>query len=170
MAGTIHKFEAAGLGKAPFRYVGNERRIFSIPGVPGSAKPGASCDYCGTAIADCYIIQSSDGKQFKVGSTCVHKTGDRGIIDPVKREEARAKRERKHERDDLRIANATDLLTSKVKAALAAEPSPIEWRAERGDTKLDWVEWMFKHAGRRGMVEAARVVEKLFHELKETNQ
>lgn len=87
MTEKIHKFEEAGLGKAPFQVVGvHEERgpkvtyidgIRCESGAPG--QPVGTCDYCGTGIADCYEIRSSDGKEFVVGSDCVAKTGDAGL-------------------------------------------------------------------------------------------
>lgn len=82
---TIHAFEERGLGKAPFRWL---REIDC-----GSIRRGSTCDFCGTPIRYLEVILSSDGKEFKVGCDCVAKTGDKGLIDTVKRERARARRE-----------------------------------------------------------------------------
>lgn len=70
----IHWFESAGLGLAPFRFVGTEHKLFTIPGTD-VCKPGSSCDYCGTAISQLCWVESSDGKRFKVGSDCIAKAG-----------------------------------------------------------------------------------------------
>src|SRR5215831_9819973 len=76
-SGVMHKFEQAGLGKAPFRVVGYTREIYqAVPGDPNCpCQPGAACDYCMTAIVDTFWIRSSDGRRFKVGCDCVYKTG-----------------------------------------------------------------------------------------------
>lgn len=58
----VHPFEAKGLGTAPFMCV-NMRLGGGIP-----------CDFCGTHIVNEYIIKSSDGRYFTVGSDCVSKT------------------------------------------------------------------------------------------------
>lgn len=63
----IHVFEAAGLGLAPFRLV-------------DIWKSHATCDYCGTGILWNCIVESADGRQFRVGRECVNKTGDAGMI------------------------------------------------------------------------------------------
>lgn len=91
---TVHKFEAAGLGKAPFTFLGMERRVGPIDlgngmsvGAPG--QPMGVCDFCGTGIADCYIIRSADDKHSIVGCDCIRKHGDAGlvkVIDPIVRE------------------------------------------------------------------------------------
>ena len=75
----MHVFEKAGLGKAPFKLIGFSECIFKpAPDVP--ARPGTSCDYCGTGIMTVCHIRGADGKQFKVGCNCVEKTGDAGLI------------------------------------------------------------------------------------------
>lgn len=73
----IHPFEAAGLGKAPFKCVGYEYRTFqACQGAP--VQVGGSCRYCGQGICHTYLIKSSDGKTFPVGSNCVEKTNSKG--------------------------------------------------------------------------------------------
>lgn len=57
---AVHRFEAAGLGKGPFRYQGCFR-----------SKDLTSCHHCSTAIRIVHLIKSSDGRVFRVGSDCV---------------------------------------------------------------------------------------------------
>ncbi len=93
-----HVFAASGLGQAPFRVIGFERRVFRVaPDAP--AQPAGSCQYCGTPIADCCLIRSADGRTFVVGTTCVDKTGDSGLIQAYRR----TVEYRSHQRE-LRIA------------------------------------------------------------------
>lgn len=161
----IHVFEEAGLGRAPFRFIGAEHRVGPIEISPGCfvgapGQPMGSCQYCGQGIADCCIIRDADGKTFVVGNVCVNKTGDKGIIDPVKRAMARIQTQKRHARADARIKAAKALLeVDSVMAKLRAEKHPMEWRAKQGATLLDWVEWMFSHAGAAGSINAAKVVE-----------
>lgn len=156
---TIHKFEEAGLGKAPFRVVGVEILRGPLPildpktgqhtgGYSGSpGQPMGCCRYCYTGIAECWWVESADGKRFMVGNVCVGKTGDRGL----KKQMAPLKRELSHKRDDARIATAQAALQDEaIRAAVQAEDSPNPWRAEKGESLLDHVEWMFEHAGRPG--------------------
>lgn len=91
---TVHVFELAGLGKAPFRCVGTQQNWFYVPGVPGSRKPGGTCNYCGTGIAHECLIQSADGKRFVVGCECVKRTGDRGLKNAVKLAQRKARQEK----------------------------------------------------------------------------
>lgn len=70
-----HQFERAGLGSRPFRVLRTERKVFSIPGVEGSSRPGSSCDYCGTAITNVWWVcgSAATDREFKVGCDCVYK-------------------------------------------------------------------------------------------------
>lgn len=99
----MHVFERAGLGKAPFRFVGySERKYQACPDAP--VQPGASCDYCGTGIMGCYEVRSADGKRFVVGCDCIEKTGDAGLIRAYKRSpEYRAKQADARKRADERV-------------------------------------------------------------------
>ncbi len=71
---TQHIFEAAGLGLAPFRFVGIEtdadraavQREREASGMCFTTNHCTSCDYCSQAIRNAYVIQSADGKRFKV--------------------------------------------------------------------------------------------------------
>lgn len=104
---AIHCFEKSGLGKAPFRCVG----LFSLPS-PSLAErnPDAfnnalrelprgvgcgSCQYCGTAIMHNFLIQSADGMRFVVGSDCVARTGDAGLVKQVRAERLKVVREKR---------------------------------------------------------------------------
>ena len=65
----MHKFEAAGLGKAPFECIEVKRN--------GSAEePGGWCAFCGAEIVWEFLIASSDGMAFTVGSHCVKNDSD----------------------------------------------------------------------------------------------
>lgn len=69
---TLHPFEAAKLGKAPFQCVGCRENRFEMPGF--GWKPGGCCNYCGTGILYEFVIRGADGSEFVVGSDCVAKT------------------------------------------------------------------------------------------------
>ena len=108
----IHRFEAAGLGKAPFRCVGVEHRVGPIKigefwvGSPG--QPMGSCNFCGQSIADCFVIRSADAREFIVGCDCVEKTGDIGLkrtLDGEKKKLDREKRRARAEAVTIRQAN-----------------------------------------------------------------
>lgn len=93
---TQHPFEAAGLGKAPFKFIGMEeqdlrygkailnRAEYEKTGIAIETKPGGTCAYCGQYILNMYNVRSADGRVFHVGSDCIEKTGDRKLIDRAK--------------------------------------------------------------------------------------
>jgi hypothetical protein len=71
----MHTFTAAGLGQAPFQYIGMFESVYvACPGAP--VQPAGSCDYCGNGIRYCFQIKSADGKISKVGCDCIKKSGD----------------------------------------------------------------------------------------------
>lgn len=169
---SIHRFESAGLGKAPFRYVGFRELRGPIKeldkdgnwtgfeiGSPG--QPMGTCAYCGQGIAICCEIVSADGRSFIVGSDCVEKTGDAGLR-KVKTDVQKFAREKQKAREAVRIAAALDRLENdaELRAALAAQPHPNEWRREQGDTLLDAYEWRAKQSGHSGKLKIARELEK----------
>lgn len=150
--GTIHVFERAGLGKAPFRFLGAEDKWHSVPGAP--KKPGGSCDFCGTAIVTHCYIRGADGRKFKVGIDCVNKTGDAGLRRNVAAAVREANRVKVAARAEAVFEAATEAFP-KVAAALAAKPHP---RGFAGKTLLDYVNWMHDNAGRKGKLEAAKLI------------
>jgi hypothetical protein len=169
-AETVHKFERAGLGKAPFRFVGvtdadsygsssvsGMSVVGTIGGCEVSTRIGGTCDYCGKAITDIYRIESSDGKRFNVGCDCADKCGDRGIIVSVGAAANKIRTERAHARADAKIAAAVALLPVAAEA-LRTMPHPSAWAAKKGLTRLDWATWMLQNAGRAGKVSAATVI------------
>lgn len=162
-----HTFEVAGLGKAPFRFHHYERKSYqACPGAP--IQPGGSCKYCGQGITDTYYIVSSDNKMFTVGSTCVNKTGDKGLYNKVQRIANRVKREQQIEREEKRIKRARfDVLEEiPIRHALSRKPHCQEWAAKKGMTMLDWSEWMFANSGHSGKMRVTRHLEKIEKELK----
>ena len=162
----VHPFEKAGLGEAPFRFVGMERRVGPIRiasefgttteiGSPG--QPMGVCDYCGTGIAYCCSIKSSDGKVFVVGTTCVNKTEDTRLISDSDRAVRKHRKELQLKRNGERIALGRKTLESaEVQTALAAGLHP----KITGKSMLDYVEYLFKFGGQSGKVKACRIVER----------
>lgn len=149
---TRHPFERRGLGPAPYRLVGAETKLFRIPGVEGSTKPGASCDYCATAITQVYWVKAADGRRFKVGCECIRKAADKGLISGVKQAES-ARRRKLAEAKSAAVKAELDALLVDAAGALAAMPHPKGWA---GRTLLDWVQWMAANAGATGRATALR--------------
>ncbi len=98
-----HPFEAAGLGKAPFRVIGfSVRKYQACQGAP--IQPGTSCDFCGTGIMNVYEILSADAHKFVVGCDCVAKTGDVKLAAEVKACQAERRAEASKARAEARKA------------------------------------------------------------------
>lgn len=110
-----HVFERSGLGKAPFKFIGMHTCTYqACHGAPIQA--GSSCDHCGTGIMYVCTIRDSLGKTFKVGSSCVLKTGDAGMIRAYK--------------------NSPDVRkTNRMKAQAKDERVKTEWAALWNDSE-----------------------------------
>lgn len=155
---SIHVFERAGLGRAPFTYLGWEIRTYqACPGAP--IQPGSSCDFCATGIKEVHLLRSADGKLFKVGCDCIRKSGDGGLRRALSAA-SKAKAEARKAREEQRIELA--------RAAFDANPTPFESnphpypdRTARGERLSGFVSWMFLNAGHTGRLKAARIVEKI---------
>jgi hypothetical protein len=138
-----HVFERAGLGKAPFRFVGMSQNRINYP--DGSSKAGGSCDYCGTGIEWEFGVKSADGRIFKVGCDCINKTGDKGIITAYKN----SPEYRKHQRDlaaakRMRNWEAFIALVNANRSILASFPHPYGFTdRETGKpmSALDYVDY-----------------------------
>src|SRR4051812_20413369 len=100
----VHKFEAAGLGKFPYKFLG----MYEAGG------HGTSCDYCGTHIRYVYMVGSSDSKKFKTGCDCIYRVWseapDKWAYISLKTEVEKAEKEfkakKKHEKVALRLEAA----------------------------------------------------------------
>lgn len=156
----VHPFEKAGLGVAPFRYVGmiaqeisyGERVIGSAGGVPITTKPGGTCDFCGAYIVNMFQVESSDGNRFKVGCDCIKKVDaklTKSIAVDVKKMKAIRERQR--------IADAKAALPKAYK--LQGQPHPAPYHAADGKTLANYVEWLLANGGTAGKLRACRMVE-----------
>jgi hypothetical protein len=157
MADIAHKFETAGLGRAPFRFVNYyQSKYQACPDAP--VQPGTVCDFCWTGIIDVFVIRDADGKEFKVGSTCVDKTGDAGLVNVVKRKANQLKREKKNAKDWERIKAAKAIFTTDeaLRDRLAKKPHP---RGIKEFTLLDYIGWCFDQAGLSGRLYVSKIIE-----------
>jgi hypothetical protein len=173
----IHKFEEAGLGRAPFRFIGIQDtgagrnadglvKTGHINGAECWTKPGGTCDYCGNYIIVFCWVRDADGEKFKVGSDCVEKVGDKGLTNKVKKAVSARRLKQRKERDARRIKEARELLTREdIRGRLTDRPSPNKYRASLGETALQWAEWMLEYAGYTGCISVAKALEKVVEEL-----
>lgn len=116
-----HAFELAGLGKAPFQFVGFSENVIKYP--DGSTKAGGTCQYCFTGIRFECRIKSADGKTFVVGSDCVNKADDSGLLKAFKQSPSYRKhlRDLRHAREKVRREEFNSLLEAN-KGALSMVP------------------------------------------------
>ena len=173
MSELVHPFELMELGKAPFRCVGayedrgpHKRIIGGVMveiGAPG--QPMGPCAYCGTGIAVCFEIKSSDGKKFVVGSSCVNKTCHKGtrVYNEVEARHNEIKRKARHAREAKNIEQARAWLKDeRVREILGEALHPNEGRRDDGEprTRLDWADWMMGNAGNKGKCDVFRCIKR----------
>jgi hypothetical protein len=158
----LHVFEAAGLGRAPYKFLrmdvmrGPIRRIENGVevqiGAPG--QPMGSCQYCSTGILYAFWLRSADGKEFYVGSDCIMKSGDAGlrrVIDPLIKQ---MQKEQRDARAKMTLEQALAVLPL-VRDALKQERHPFGFGNK---TLADYVDWMLVHAGQSGKVKVAKII------------
>lgn len=123
-----HRFEKAGLGRAPFKFV--TLISFPPPSLAGQNPTAYNnalreiyyakrllqieyfglCEYCGMALMNNYIIRDVDNVVYVVGSNCVAYTGDAGVIRQVEKAEKTRQKKAKQ-------AKARSQKEAKAKAA-----------------------------------------------------
>lgn len=163
----IHRFQAAGLGIAPFTVVGIEstadraamnREREANGQVFTTNNCGGTCDYCGQAIWNVFKIRSADGHEFKVGCDCVRKTGDAGLIrivdEGVKKIERKARQQRAAE-----AAAAGKAYFASKREELKAYPHPTAWRAEQGETAAQYFDFIAANSGLSGLAGLGRKID-----------
>ncbi len=172
----IHKFEKAGLGKAPFTLVdvwnapsrslaeanpeAYNRAISEGPRTT-SGRGFCSCHYCGHEILTHCVIEGSDGARFFVGSDCVAKTGDKGLIIRVMTEIKKKQKDRRRELDQQKIEEFASLMrTPEIRDILEKLPHPNAHFASRGKTLLNWADFMRRCSGVAGTKKGLRIVKK----------
>jgi len=150
----IHKFELAGLGKAPFVFIGFSESVHNNG--DGTTKAGSSCDYCATSIRYVFWCRSADGKEFKVGCDCIHKVGGAGLIRMISKAERELKdaknkviRERKAANKIAKLEAARKNI-SKVAGLLASKPHPNKFYANEGKTLFHYVKWNLDNGNELG--------------------
>ena len=177
-ATETHVFEKAGLGKAPFKYIGfselSERRVTDAQGFTHHIAAGGSCDYCGAAIHYAMWIQDANGKRFKVGCDCVEKTGAKGIkkhVAAAKKQQAKAAREKAKAKEVVRIAAAQENYKMHRNIFVSElHPKRLIDRATCRPLSLyDYFNWIFANAGHTGKLKATRQIEKMIAAHAESN-
>lgn len=178
MADTIHPFEKAGLGKAPFKYRGIITRVCGADttdpktgiqtGATGQA--AGTCNYCGMGIKYCCQIESADGQRFEVGTDCVEKLNrddnrdvsalvqtvarDRAAIESANRRAAAANRKARENENK----TATFAAFNENRAKFEALPHPNAHFAAQGKTLADYYDWIGRYAGHTGQMAAVKAI------------
>lgn len=164
-----HAFELAGLGAAPFRFVGMDENFITYP--DGTTQAAGCCDYCFTGIRYQCHVQSADGKRFKVGCDCIAKVGDKGLLAAYKTSpELRAHKRTLASAKDDRITAEIRQLISQHGAAFEAQPHSRGFidrslGKERPMTRLDEINWCFDHCGASGRARNLEWLKRLVSEL-----
>lgn len=162
-----HCFEVAGLGLAPFRFVGMSENVITYP--DGTSQAGGSCNYCGTGIRYECVIVSRDGKRSVVGCDCIAKVGDAGLLKAYKTSpEFRAHKRKLAYAKAERVRLELIALIDANRALLATLPHPYGFTDRKTGaplTRLDSVQWLFDHSGASGRESLLRGLKRTLAEL-----
>jgi len=147
-----HRFTLAGLGEAPFRFVGMSENVITYP--DGTSKAGGCCDYCFTGIRYECQVQSADGKRFKVGCDCIAKVGDEGLLKAYKTSpEVRAHKRALAAAKDAKVVAEIQEIIAANSAAWSAMPHSrgfIDRKTGVALTRLDELNWHISACGAAG--------------------
>lgn len=174
MADQIHVFEKAGLGKAPFKFLmaqalPNKSLLEHNPSAyqnqmaslvkSSSGGVGGTCDYCGTAIMNCYLIESANKNTFWVGCECVRKTGDSGLIRVVDKLIAEKAKEARHAKEQAQIEELRAIMNNKeYQEHMETLNHP---RKYAGKTMMDYADWMMMNAGTKGKIDLLKALKEI---------
>lgn len=163
----LHAFERAGLGKAPFDFVGCSEEFITYP--DGTQQASGCCDYCYNGIRYVCHIKSADGRRFKVGCNCVDKVGDKGIIRAYKTSPEFRKIQREKRQAKGRAAREiVEKLVEENRERLAAHPHPLGFKDRQTGaplTLLDQVLWMKGNCGTSGITSYAKTLQRIINQL-----
>lgn len=155
-----HKWEAAGLGVAPYKLIGSGTMTYQACR-DAPIQPGGSCDYCGQGIVNVYFIRATCGSKFKVGCDCVYATcskqeGVRSQVDMAVRAHNKAVRDRLAAKKKGELEG----LMETHRAVFAAMPHPKaeKWESMREKSYADYLDYMFKACGASGRAKLLKEV------------
>lgn len=157
-----HAFERAGLGLAPFKCIGEiEKTYQACPGAP--IQVGGSCDYCGTGIRYQYIIKDRTGHTFKVGSECVRKTGDAGLIKQFKNlpEVRKRARDKRAAKDETNKAEWAALMADEDTKAKLAARMVASWEPGKLRPWLEYATNSWRCSGASGRDKLVKVAKRI---------
>jgi hypothetical protein len=127
-----HVFELANLGIGPFR-------------LHHVTAEGGKCQYCNTPIVFRFYIKSADDRIFFVGSDCVMKTRDEGLIRVVEAEVKKHQSVLRKKRENAKLEALKNFLSDANNIAfLASKPHPVKYWAKIGKTLKDHVDYIMR--------------------------
>jgi len=125
-----HKFTEAGLGPAPFTFLGVVERVRqAAPGEPWLA--AGTCRYCYTGIRHAFRVQAADGAISDVGSECIKKAGDKGLISLAKEAEKERRREAAYQKSEVKRLARLQAQRDRNGGLTDSEVRDAKWEAER---------------------------------------
>jgi len=145
-----HAFEIAGLGLAPFKFVGASENFITYP--DGTTKAAGTCDYCGTGIRlECRIV-SADHKESVVGCNCIEKVGDTGVLKAYKQSpEFRAHKRKLTQLKDAIVQVEINALLAELSPHFAAQPHPYGYTDRSTKLPLTYLDFVKFGMGMSGI-------------------
>jgi hypothetical protein len=136
----MKEYKLSHLGKGPFKCL----EYIYMP-------EGNSCSHCYTFIKNCFKCEDSEGKKFWLGSQCIEKLNDKGLVKEAKELKTRADQILKNEKyakvNQERVKAFKELEVkvkaqySKAKEILKSQPHPNTYFASQGKTMLDYLDY-----------------------------
>ena len=145
---TVHVFEAANLGKGPFK-------LHHVTG------EGGNCQFCNTSIVWRFYIKGQDEGMFFVGSDCVMKTGDAGLMKKVQAEVKARQNEARAKRENEKLALLDKLMADPAVQAKLSKAHPNRYYASQGKTMLDYYRWTLSYASKSAKLAALKAIQSL---------
>lgn len=157
-----HAFEVAGLGLAPFRFVGASENVITHP--DGTQQAGGCCAYCYTGIRlECRVV-SADNKSFVVGCNCIAKVGDTGLLKAYKTSPDFRRHQAKLRAVKAKaVFDALTALIASKKEEFSAKPHPygfVDRVTGTPMTYLDYINYQFDRCGAAGRAAMLKAMQK----------
>lgn len=175
---SAHPF--AHLGPAPYRFVGMFRMpsmaafgdnlsgynmaLSMLPKMDGGY---GSCSHCSTPIANVYVIECGDKTRWGVGCDCIFKldgVSSRTLCAEVKKAKQAEDKKTRHAKEDAKIAAGREWLAEN-ETALRDIPHPNQYRAGKGDTYFDYVNFCVRQSGVSGEIRMIATAKKKLAEV-----
>ncbi len=135
-----HRFEASGLGKAPFSFIGCREDVIGYP--DGTSQAAGTCQHCGTGIRYVFLVKSSCGKISGVGCDCIRHYGDDSrlvvVVESEMRKMVKASKKAKAEAKRHTLVGEYNIALT----TLASLPHPNGYFAGKGKTYAEYFTYL----------------------------